>query len=152
MTKKEVVAPLMKSLPPVAYNSKQLGLLRSWTSRTCRHDRINDDGLIKCGWVSFERFVGRLKRYLNVFQRNNSSRFFIGGVLEVIETVVIENKPAPLPWFISATWNKSPALVHLMKSSLISTQQLNNGSFQTELTRPIISHEVNVVHWVNNSC
>lgn len=41
--------------------------------------------------------------YLNIFQRNNSSRFLVGGVFKVIQTVVVQDEPASLPRFVAAT-------------------------------------------------
>jgi len=64
------------------------------------------DEVVAASRVQFETvgFVAVLNfTNLNVFQGNDSSRFFVGRVLEVIEAVVVENEPAPLPRFVSAT-------------------------------------------------
>lgn len=48
--------------------------------------------------------------YLNVLQWNNSSWFFIGGVLKVIEAVIVEDEPSPLPGLVAAALLHEPTL------------------------------------------
>lgn len=40
----------------------------------------------------------------DIFQGNNPSWFFVSSVLEVVKTVIIQNKPPSLPAFVSSSW------------------------------------------------
>lgn len=48
--------------------------------------------------------------YLNVLQRYDSSGLFVCRVLEVIEAVVVEDEPSPLPRLVAAALLHEPAL------------------------------------------
>lgn len=57
--------------------------------------------------VRFPRFV--YFSYAEVLQRNDPSRFFICRVFKVVEAVVCQNEPPPLPRFDPATELQEPA-------------------------------------------
>ena len=49
--------------------------------------------------------------HLNILQGNDASGLLVGGELEVIQAVVIENEPPPLPALVSAALLPEPSLL-----------------------------------------
>lgn len=52
--------------------------------------------------------VGALS-YRNVLERNDTTRFFVGRVLEIVEAIVVEDEPTPLPTLVATTLFPKPA-------------------------------------------
>ena len=49
--------------------------------------------------------------HLNVFQGDDAPRFLVRGELEVVETVVVEDEPSPLPALVPAALLPQPTLL-----------------------------------------
>ena len=46
----------------------------------------------------------------DVLERDDAARLLVGGELEVVEAVVVEDEPAPLPGLVTAALLPKPAL------------------------------------------
>ena len=71
------------------------------------------DEVVASGGVQFEAvgFVAVLHlAHLNVLQRNDSARLLVRRVLEVVEAVVVEDEPAPLPRLVASALLPQPTL------------------------------------------
>jgi hypothetical protein len=55
---------------------------------------------------------------LDVFQRNDPPRLLVCSVLEVVEAVVIQDEPPPLPAFYPTTLFPQPALFVRVEKSM----------------------------------
>lgn len=65
--------------------------------------------------ISFPQFPEKwlpkqVESNLDVFQRNDPSGFLVGSVLEIVEAVVVEDEPAPLPRLVPSALLPQPAL------------------------------------------
>ena len=45
--------------------------------------------------------------YLDILERDNSSRLLVGRVLEIVQAVVVEDEPASLPRLVAAAFHQS---------------------------------------------
>lgn len=84
--------------------------------RLARFDKLSSAARVQLKAVLFLA-VGAVA-YRDIFQRNNTPRLFIGGVLKVIQAVVIEDEPAPLPALVTSALFPQPAFLVRVEESM----------------------------------
>lgn len=47
----------------------------------------------------------------NIFERDNSPRFLVGGIFKVVQTIIVQDEPSSLPRFVSSALLPQPALL-----------------------------------------
>ena len=96
-----VLHALITSLP-AQNNSKQWDLLRSVTSRIC-------DSMCQSMYIVVSSL--QFLTHLNIFQGYDASGLLVCRELEIIQTVVVEDEPPPLPALVPPALFPQPALL-----------------------------------------
>ena len=68
--------------------------------------------------------------YLNVFEWDDASGFFVRCVLKIVETIVVKDEPTPLPRFVSSALFPQPALAVRIEECMHQIIAIVFGNFE----------------------